>query len=191
MSTNEKRFDAGSEIREYFLSAIQKVTGLIPDIKEEAELKSKLAEVEKIEKIIEKEIKSLKVSIKLVEKDEIRKAIEEIVSLKEQELKENDEKHNKLSAQLDECTEEISDYSVYIARIFDFTDEFDMINEDEIEYDKFSQNEFIAYVFLRTNFGEYNFPRYRKDDISTEINKVLRCFRNNDWDSFIEWVVKN
>lgn len=191
MPKTRKRFDSETEIRKYFLSAVKKVTGLIPLMKEEANLKYELAELGRVKKIITEEIKSLKVSIKLVKKDEIKKAIEEIISLKEQELKENNEKCDELNKQLEECTDEISDYERYINRIYQFTDEFDMIYDDEIGFEKFSRDEFIAYVFLRTDCGGEAFPSYIRDDISEVVHEVLGYLRKNKWSSFLEWVVKN
>ncbi len=191
MPKTRKRFDAETEIRKYFLSAVKKVTGLIPLMKEEANLKYELAELGRVEKIITEEIKSLKVSIKLVKKDEIKKAIEEIISLKEKELEENEKKSDNLTEQLNECTDEISDYESYINRIYLFTDEFDMIYDDEIGFEKFSRDEFIAYVFLRTDCGREAFPSYIRDDISEVVHEVLGYLRRNGWNSFLEWVAKN
>ena len=190
MPKTRKRFDAETEIRKYFLSAVKKATGLIPLMKEEANLKYELAELGRVEKIITEEIKSLKVSIKLVKKDEIKKAIEEIISLKEKELEENEKKSENLTEQLNKCTDEISDYESYINRIYMFTDEFDMIYDDDINLEKFSRNEFIAYVFLRTNYGEEKFPRYIRTDCSEVTKEVLGYLRENGWNSFLEWVVE-
>ena len=104
---------------------------------------------------------------------------------------ENEKKSDNLTEQLNECTDEISDYESYINRIYLFTDEFDMIYDDDINFEKFSRDEFIAYVFLRTDCGREAFPSYIRDDISEVVHEVLGYLRRNGWNSFLEWVAKN
>ena len=45
MPKTRKRFDAETEIRKYFLSAVKKVTGLIPLMKEEEHYKNEVVKL--------------------------------------------------------------------------------------------------------------------------------------------------
>lgn len=190
MSETRKRFDVHSEIREYLLSAVKKVTGIIPLIKEEASISLKLSELEGEEDHIIEQINSLKISLKLVEKEEIKKAIEEIISLKEKELKKNREEKDKLNLSLAEYSNEIEDYELYITQVYLFTDDFDFIDEDFIEFEKFSRDEFIAYIFIQTNSGESSFPRYDKADAPIILHEIIDFVKNHNWNSFIDYIEK-
>ena len=192
MSKTRERFSAYNELKEYFISGIKKTTGII--IKEEANIRNRLTELQGEDSEITEQIKGLKISLKLVKKEDVKKALEEIISIKEKELEKVDDESDNLKSQLAECTTEREEYENYINFLSDFDDEHDFINNNHINFEELSRDEFIAYLFIASNSGDSYFPGFSKKkmpEILHEVIDAIEVATENGWDSFIGWIEKN
>ena len=202
MSETRKNFEAYYEIRDYFISGIKKTTEIISLIKEEADTRNRLAELEREESKILEQIKGLKISLKLVEKEKIKlknkeetkKALEEIISLKGKEIEKVYEEIDRLKSQLSEYTAERGEYENYIYFLHDLNDDHSFTDNKDINFEEFSRNEFIAYLFVITNIGSTFFPGYVKKNMPEILHEVIDATEDaieNGWDSFIKWIEEN
>ena len=183
-------FNAYNELQEYFFSGIKKTAGIISLIKEEANIRNKLAELQREDSKITEQIKSLKVSLKLVEKEDVKKAIEEIISKLEKELEKAEDEFDELNCNLADCEAERAEYESYIKFLSDLDDEHCFWSNNSIIFEEFSINEFIAFIFVITNNGQAYFPTFNKKNMPETLHKVIDTIPD-DWNSFIEWIEKN
>ena len=193
MLETRERFNAYNELKEFFMSGIKKTTGIISVIKEEANIRNRLTELQREDSEITEQIKGLKISLKLVKKEDVKKALEEIISIKEKELEKVDDESDNLKSQLAECTTEREEYENYIHFLSDFDDEHDFINNNHINFEDLSRDEFIAYLFIASNYGDSYFPGFSKKkmpEILHEVIDAIEVATENGWDSFIKWIEK-
>ena len=202
MLETQERFNSYYAVQESFKSGIQKLMNIIPVIKERADIISKLEKEEKKYSEINEQIKGLKTSLKLVEKEkvklknkeEVKKALEDVISIKEKELEKVDDESDDLSSLLSECENEIEEYSMFVRYLFDLDNEYDFINAQNMDFEKVSRNEFIAYLFVWSNFGDMEFPRFNKKKMHPVFHGIIDATEDameNGWDSFVKWIEEN
>ena len=106
-------------------------------------------------------------------------------------LPEKNEEFDRLNEQLSKCINELSEYQDYIARVYKFTDDGDLVLDSDLGLEKFSREEFIAYMFLSTNYGNYKFPSRYKEYIPENFHEIIEIYQTNTWNSFIELIEEN
>ena len=185
LETREK-FDAHNEIKKHYMSAIEKVKNLLPIIKERSKFRRELSKESIKQKGIQEDLECLKKGLLLVESVKLKKVIEEKIPLKEDELNKSKETIKNINNRLLEIATEIEEYKVYINFVFDFSKEF--IIKSDIEFNKFSIDDFIAFTFIHTKFGKQSLMEFEENELPKNLQEFLDVTSKFTWEEYIRWL---